>query len=242
MKVFVISLLRSRARRNHVDRQLGAQGIGYQFFDALDGNAGFRIGFDSFDATQFVLRTGRFATPGEIGCFASHRALWRHCIEMNEPVLIMEDDFDLTSEFASAVTEARALIGRYGYLRLQAESRGKRVKHSQAGQFSVHFYTKVPHGAAAYCISPRVARAFHLSSATLNAPVDVFIKSVWEHRQPLFGLLPYTVQPNWMASYSTIGTRSKARKDLPLRSARFVEKARDLTRRALFNRGALPRL
>ncbi|MGI9257808.1 MAG: glycosyltransferase family 25 protein [Gammaproteobacteria bacterium] len=242
MKVFVISLLRSEARRAHVDRQLKAQNVDYQFFDALDGHAGYKIGFDSFDATQFILRTGRLATPGEIGCFASHRELWNHCMELDEPLLIMEDDFDLTAEFPSAVTEARALVDRYGYLRLQTESRGKRVKHSQAGKFSVHFYTKVPHGAAAYCISPKVARAFHLSSAILNAPVDVFIKSVWEHRQPLFGLLPYTVQPNWMARHSTIGKRNKVRKDLPLRSARVVEKARDLTRRALFNRGAFPRL
>ncbi len=242
MKVFVISLLRSEARRTHVDRQLSAQSVDYRFFDALDGKAGYKISFDSFDSTQFILRTGRLATPGEIGCFASHRQLWRHCMDLDEPVLIMEDDFDLTAGFSSAVTEARALIGRYGYLRLQTESRGKRVKHSQAGDFGVHFYTKVPHGAAAYCISPNVARALHLSSAILNAPVDVFIKSVWEHRQPLFGLLPYTVQPNWMARHSTIGARDKLRKDLPLRSARVVEKARDLTRRALFNRGAFLRL
>ena len=242
MKVFVISLLRSDARRAHVDQQLRTQDVDYQFFDALDGNAGYKIGFDSFDATQFILRTGRLATPGEIGCFASHRQLWRHCIELNEPILIMEDDFDLTKDFSAAVTEARAIIGRYGYLRLQTESRGKRVKHSRVGKFSVYFYTKVPHGAAAYCISPKVARAFHLSSAILNAPVDVFIKSVWEHRQPLFGLFPYTVEPNWMARHSTIGVRKKLRKDLPLRSARVVEKARELTRRALFNRGTFLKL
>ena len=242
MKVFVISLTRSDARRAHIDEQLRAHTVPYRFFDALDGKAGHKIGFDSFDITQFIMRTSRLATPGEIGCFASHRELWRHCIAINEPILIMEDDFDLTAKFSSAVAELESLIAHCGFLRLQTESRGKSVKHIDTGEFSVHFYTKVPHGAAAYCISPDVAKAFQISSRILTAPVDVFIKSVWEHRQPLFGLRPYTVQPSWMARHSTIGARKKMRKDARLRSARLVEKAREITRRALFNRGAAARL
>lgn len=243
MKVFVISLVQSEARRSHVDEQLRSQGIPYLFFDALDGKAGYKISFDSFDVTQFILRTGRLATPGEIGCFASHRSLWRHCIELNEPILIMEDDFSLTAEFSAAIADAETLIARYGYLRLQTASRRTRgVKHIDTGRFCVHFYTKVPLGAAAYCISPSVAEAFHTTSRILTAPVDVFIKSVWEHRQPLFGLLPYTVQPSRIGQHSTIGIRSKLRKDVGLRSARLVEKARGFTRRALFNRGATSKL
>ena len=242
MKIFVISLTRSDERRSHVDDQLRSQDVSYRFFDALDGKAGYKISFDSFDITQFIMRTGRLATPGEIGCFASHRHLWQHCIDIDEPILIMEDDFELTAEFSSAVAKLEVLVARYGYLRLQTESRGKSVKHVDTGEFSIHFYTKVPHGAGAYCISPGVARAFHLSSQILTAPVDVFIKSVWEHRQPLFGLLPYTVKLSRMAQHSTIGVRRKLRKDAHLRSARLVEKAREITRRTLFNRGVTSRL
>ncbi len=72
--------------------------------------------------------------------------------------------------------------------------------------------------------------------------LDVFIKSVWEHQQPLFGLLPYTVQPSWIAQHSTIGVRRKLRKDVALRSARLVEKVRGFTRRALFNRSTTSRV
>ena len=43
------------------------------------------------------------------------------------------------------------------------------------------------------------------ASQILTAPVDVFIKSVWEHQQPLFGLLPYTVQPSWIGQHSAFG-------------------------------------
>ncbi len=80
------------------------------------------------------------------------------------------------------------------------------------------------------------------ASQILTAPVDVFIKSVWEHQQPLFGLLPYTVQPSWIGQHSTIGVRRKLRKDVGLRSARLVEKVRGFTRRALFNRTTTSRV
>lgn len=242
MRTYAISLVQSEARRAHVDDQLRAQKIPYRFFDALDGKAGYKISFDGFDSTQFILQTGRLATPGEIGCFASHRQLWRHCIAINKPILIMEDDFDLAAGFSDAFFEADALIDHYGYLRLQSERRGKSIKQVDAGDFSVHYYTKVPHGAAAYCISPTVARAFYVASRVLTAPVDVFIKNVWEHRQPLFALLPYTVEASWMSRHSTIGVRRKLNKDVHLRSARLVEKARSITRRALFNRTATSRL
>jgi len=241
LKIYVISLLKSEARRAHIDKQFRQRNLNYQFFDALDGKAGYKISFDTFDPTQFVLRTGRAATAGEIGCFASHRQLWRHCIAINEPILIMEDDIDLTDEFAAAVAEAGALISHYGYLRLQTEARGKSIRHIDTGNFTVNYYTKVPQGAAAYCLSPSAASAFHVSSRILTAPVDVFARSVWEHRQPLFGLQPYTVYPSSMAARTTISGRRKLRKDFHLRSARLLEKARDLSRRALFNRSAMPR-
>jgi glycosyl transferase family 25 len=241
MKIYVISLVQSESRRAHIDKQFRKQNLNYRFFDALDGKAGHKISFDTFDPTQFVLRTGRAATPGEIGCFASHRQLWRHCITINEPILILEDDINLADDFAAAVFEADVLISHYGYLRLQTEARGKSIRHIDSGSFSVNYYTKVPQGAAAYCISPRSARAFHVASRILTAPVDVFVRSVWEHQQPLFGLQPYTVHPSSMAAMTTITGRRKLRKDVHLRSARLVEKARELSRRALFNRSAIPR-
>jgi hypothetical protein len=35
---------------------------------------------------------GKLSRPGVIGCFYSHYALWKKCIELNEPIMIFEDD------------------------------------------------------------------------------------------------------------------------------------------------------
>lgn len=37
--------------------------------------------------------------PGEIGCFDSHYRLWEHCVSINEPILIFEDDVIITRKF-----------------------------------------------------------------------------------------------------------------------------------------------
>ena len=242
MDVIVISLVRASARRAHVDRQLRAQSIPYRFFDAIDGKAGYRIGFDECDASQFILRTGRAVTAGEIGCFASHREVWRDCVAAGRPVVVLEDDFDLDPRFSLALEQAERLIEGHGFIRLQSETRAKSIRLQEAGRFAVHYYTKVPHGAAGYCISPEVARSFIEASRVLNAPVDVFIKRAWEHGRPIFGLLPYTVRLSALASRSTIGMRRKMRKPMSVRSARLIERARSAAQAAGFNRALLRRL
>jgi len=35
---------------------------------------------------------GKLSRPGVVGCFYSHYALWRKCIELGEPIMIFEDD------------------------------------------------------------------------------------------------------------------------------------------------------
>jgi len=41
----------------------------------------------------------RRLTKGEIGCLASHVALWKKCLELNENILILEDDCVISSTF-----------------------------------------------------------------------------------------------------------------------------------------------
>lgn len=40
----------------------------------------------------------RRLTKGEIGCVLSHYKLWRKCVELNEPILILEDDVNILDD------------------------------------------------------------------------------------------------------------------------------------------------
>lgn len=235
MRVFVISLEDAEKRRAQVESQMRWAGIEFSFFDALSGDDGFEPHFEAYDQRQYILRTGRVATPGEIGCFASHRALWKRCVALGTPVMIMEDDCRLRDLFPEAFRETRRLVGHYGFIRLQTESRAESRKVGDAGRFSLHRYTKAPHSLACYALTPRVASALVATSSTLSAPADVFVKRFWDHGQQLYGLQPYAVLESALSERSHIGARPKADKSLGLQAARLLEKGREEIRRQSFN-------
>jgi hypothetical protein len=43
--------------------------------------------------------TGKLSRPGVVGCFYSHYALWKRCVELNEPIMIFEDDVKFYREY-----------------------------------------------------------------------------------------------------------------------------------------------
>ncbi|WP_104713491.1 glycosyltransferase family 25 protein [Helicobacter cetorum] len=43
--------------------------------------------------------------PQELGCFLSHYFLWKKCLELNEPIIILEDDVALEPNFIQALKD-----------------------------------------------------------------------------------------------------------------------------------------
>ena len=241
MKIFVINLKSSADRRVHVDRQLQAAQLNYSYFDAINGHDGYAPFFASYDERAYLINTGRRATPGEIGCYASHLALWKKCVELDEPILIMEDDFLLDPLFAAAVATTEKIILKYGFIRLHTETRARKKKLETLGDFSLYVYTKMPQCLMCYALTPAVAQAFIASSKILVAPVDGVVKKTWEHQQPLYGLLPYTVHDGAQSHVTTIKGRLKADRNLWLRVLRFVTKIDWMVQRAVFNFRSAPK-
>lgn len=236
MKVFVINLRDHAERRESSARKLAAAGVAFEFFEAITGDDARRLrAFRDYDADEFRLNTGRTMAPGEIGCFASHRALWDLCCRINEPVLVMEDDFDLLDGFDEAVSIAGDLTTEFGFLRLQTDLRARRYPILARGEFEVSRFTKAPHSTMCYAISPAAAAVFLQATRVMDAPVDVFIKKFWEHGQALHALTPYTVAPSVLSVASTISGRTKEATPFGLSLRRFLRKGNWYARRFLFN-------
>lgn len=232
MKVYVISLPEARERRKYSAEQLQRAGVNFEFFDAIRGELAIRdCLFEGFDSERFRLVTGRLVAIGEIGCFASHRALWRQSVRLNEPVVIMEDDFNAFENFAAALDTCSSLANRLGLIRLQATTKGNLLKIGQRNNFSVSRYRKVPFGLMCYCISPAAAKKFLALTKKIDAPVDEFTKKFWEHGQPMYALTPYSVAPSIMSVDSTIVGRRKTRKSAGLALRRALYKANNYLRR-----------
>ena len=79
-------------------------GIDAELFEGTYGNDAVEI-FNKEDRMLhpniFNLDNFKQSSPGVMGCFYSHYRLWQHCIELNEPIMIFEDDVKICRNFHS---------------------------------------------------------------------------------------------------------------------------------------------
>ncbi len=210
LRIVVINLKKSTRRRAACQSKLAEHGLQAEYFEACDGASPDQNWFQQQDPQAFLINTGRNATAGELACFASHKALWQRCVRDQTPLLIMEDDFRLSQAFPAAVSSAAQLIDEHGFIRLQSETRARSLTIRSIDNFQLRLYSKVPHSMMCYALSPKAAAGLLVHCDIFSAPVDVFVKQFWLHRQAIYGLQPYTVTESWLSSESRIGRREKA--------------------------------
>lgn len=215
-------------------QELNGNRIAFSFFDAFDGDHG-KAGFRSIDRKQFEISTGRKLLAQEVGCFASHRALWEKCVAANESFLIFEDDAHLEDHFSQVFDFTRRILPDIGYVRLQHESRGRRKIMGHSRGLTLQRFRKPPQGAMCYAITPMVASEFLKLSHDLTAPIDKFVSHTWLHGQPMYAILPYGVTEAHLATHSTIGERRKTRKSFSMRLQRMRFRMSCFIRRSAFN-------
>ncbi len=235
MRIVLISLPDSHERRAAATAQFAEAGLPFEFFDGINGSTATTPLFDAIDENLYLLNSGRLPSPGEIGCHASHRAVWEYCVELDEPVIVLEDDAKLEASFFAATNEISKLIDTYGFIRLQHLRDAPKVRVTEAGDFDLYYCKKYPHGAVGYAINPATAKAFVRHSKILTAPADKFIKDFWIHGQPMYCLLPESITPGILNEDSTISGRGKPRNSLSLQIKRVIFKLSSAIRRLLFN-------
>ena len=225
MKIFVISLPDAVERRERVARQLGELGLAFEFFDAMRGEQVIAERyFEHCGEEEWLLNTGHPMSLGEVGCFASHRSMWQKCIELDEPLMIMEDDFQLLPGFAGAVGKVAENISDCGFIRLQTETRARKQRVAVLGDYTLWRYTKVPHSCMCNSMTPEVARNLVEQTRAIYEPVDVFIKKFWVHGQPIYGLTPYSVTESTLSQQTYILHREKVPKGFGRSTRRFLRK------------------
>ena len=252
MRIFVRSLPVAARRRSEAARQLAGFRLEFEFFDAVARVKEAFTYFDGFDRRLYKLNTGRSPLPGEIGCFASHKALWQACVELNEPVVVLEDDFYLGPNFAEVITNIESLINTYGFVRLQSYRRArKKIRLSRfrnsyplpkISGCRLRYLSNVPLGLIAYALSPKAAAALVESSRILDAPADKFLQKTWVHSTPIFGLDVPIVSHAENGNPSMIGVRQQKSRNIFHLIRRLVFKGVGEIRRGRFDREQIIRL
>ena len=177
MKVYLVNMDRSTDRLEIMQRRLSSLGLEYERVSAVDGSK-----LSTEDKKFVVSPNWRYPyslTPGEVGCFLSHKKCWQNLIDSGEPwALVLEDDSvfhpNAKDYFQSTewIPDGVQLI-QFSYTKdstfsdktviLPNGSHLVRVKHSS------------PCGTYAYLISREAAkRALELSNQ-VEGPIDNFM-------------------------------------------------------------------
>lgn len=94
MKAFIITLKHnSNAIKQLENCKLSAEQWGWtaEVFWAIDGKL---LSNNDFRKENLFLNpeTKIYRRPGAQGCFMSHWALWKYCVEINQPIIVLESD------------------------------------------------------------------------------------------------------------------------------------------------------
>lgn len=212
MQLFIISLVRSTSRREEVLRNpLGD--IQHQFFDAIDASAGQHLSVSRYDEDGAIRRFGLPLLPGEVGCFASHYTLWRHCVSIGRPIAIMEDDVTVTPHFVEAFGLAAQHIEACRFIRLAGlKERAFSTVRQLTERHSLVRFRRGPMGTQCYCLSPRGAALLLQGAERWTQPVDLYIDSFWRHGVASLAILPFEArESDEQASETTIAGREVRR-------------------------------
>ena len=205
MKIFVINLKRSVDRREYVSNLL--QGIDFEFFEGEDiaDNPEHEI-YSLYDASKTLKYKGYTLTTPELGCFASQINLWRHCVKINEPVLIFEDNIKLYGDLKAQLNNINSLVSQYGIVKLGNYFETKYTEVAVLDDtYSLVSCAESACGNSAYAITPEVANKYLSILQGFFEPVDDFIDNEWRTGQTLVSYYPNLVARS--DTCSTIGIR-----------------------------------
>jgi glycosyl transferase family 25 len=195
LPIHVINLATSNERRDRISARLNALKIPFEIFPAVDGRTQPHPLFARYnDKKRQRYRRKRLA-GGELGCFASHYLLWQKCVELNQPIVVMEDDVNVSGQMTEAVTEAEKLIGSLRYIRLAGTSLHRRPYKviDKAGNFELIDHIRGPSGTLCYVISPSAAKDLIAHADEWFLAVDDYMDRYWAHGVDCFSLMPFVV-------------------------------------------------
>jgi glycosyl transferase family 25 len=237
LHIYVINLARQKDRRDSVSRQLEGLGVEYSFFRAIEAPGALKNHFMGRNNWPCQMEVNRVGAPTEVACYASHLSLWKKCVELDESIVVLEDDFELTPEFTAAIELSRNLIDDYGFIRLEPIEKQwtlypfeEPILARKTKQFKLLFQVTVSLRTTAYAISPEYALRFIEISNKFSVPVDHFFRRPWVHKLPLFALEPPAIGLSILADTPSIVREEKPRKTKKKKSPmrHFIKRCRKM--------------
>jgi glycosyl transferase family 25 len=224
LKVFAISLPSSLERRATVTQKLGERNIGFEFIDAVDGRVDQHPYLKNYDEKSFLINRRRKAAPGELGCYVSHLLAWEKCVEVDEPIVVLEDDFELTDDFEAGIRYLENFIDQISLVRLEPLEKQFFLTSHKDPDFTLVKQLNVGMHTTGYLVTPQGAKKLLERGRTIRAPIDLYLKYTFMHDQLIHALVPHGVNPTYDESIIGVDFRNYREKGAGLAFKRFAYK------------------
>lgn len=234
-EIFVINLASSTARKASIAGQLAGLGLAFTLFPAVDGRKEEHRLFGKYDNELNQHYRGKALSKGQLACYASHYLLWQKCIELNHPIIVLEDDALLyPGPFLEIVNNLDSLAHRFDCIRLFDN---KRKSFSSRKVFAlntveIHRFNKGHLSTTGYFLTPNGAKKLLQHSEHWYMPVDLYMDRYWVNGVECYGTVPacLTNDPKFD---SDIGGGERESRSLVVRCRREWFNLTELTRRTL---------
>lgn len=187
MRVFIINLEGAEQRRAHMLEQSApyAGELDFNFFPAVNAHKGEHLRFSRRFSRLALLYKGRGLRPAQLGCFASHFSLWQKCLELAEPIVVLEDDVILKENFLRGLRDIATSSHSYVRLYCIVTPRLLRLKGNYALTFGK------ARGTQGYYLTPEAARKFLARAGRWFCPVDDYMDLFYYHDVPIITHQPF---------------------------------------------------
>jgi glycosyl transferase family 25 len=236
LAVRVVSLPHSEGRRRAITENLADLALPWSFFDALGPDDDVGIASRVEDQVDHFCRP---LTPGEIGCFKSHYAVWRTFED--EPslewLLVLEDDVCLDTAFDFPALIAALEHEGLGYLRLFCREWRRGWPVMSVGDRQILFLASDPYGTQGYLVSRPAAARLVESVEAIRRPIDDELGRFWEKGLGNCVLFPFPLlerqAPSTLSGQRDV-ERAAVRGKTP---RRLLNKVRDFTAKRVYLAG-----
>jgi hypothetical protein len=150
-------------------------GMPYEFFSAVDGTSGSVVApWPRHQILDLVKVTNKTLTSAEVACMLSHFLLWVKCVELDEPIVILEHDAVMVQPYL--VHPFFNIISYLGCIE-QANGWQPQFPLPPHGQLNENFRFILR--AHAYSVDPMIARQLvaKLIKAGVFTSADVMIRA-----------------------------------------------------------------
>lgn len=184
--------------------------VNFNFFDAVSSDEiqYQKIKISNHNKSSSLFSRSKSLRSTEIACFASHYALWKKCLDLDSPLIILEDDVSFNDNFIYAISEIYK--SNFSYVRLMYLFDRKIKPLVQNPHFYISF-SKLG-GTQGYYITPDSSLKLINNAKSFIFPVDDYMDMFFIHNVLNIIYKPFCIKEDLSFSgNSTIQKKDKPR-------------------------------